>query len=220
MTLNLNTELRFHFCAELHGFVAHLLEDAAKPLAAQSVAEPIRTDGEYDLGGLRLWATRDLALAKDYLRRRYSEQPDARYGLLASSRDKLLHEYGIDNTWQGTQAVRLGPWYSDGEESPASCRKLEKCVTEFGAQGLELDMALVGWGSDLRRDGGKWDNSRARRYAPGQVELHDGFQLRLNAYRVLLTRGRDGTIVFVPPTREMDETWAFLLERGFRNLGS
>ena len=48
--------------------------------------------------------------------------------------------------------------------------------------------------------------------------MRNPFQLRLNAYRVLLTRGRDGTVVFVPPPGEMDETSRYLLASGFREL--
>ena len=44
---------------------------------------------------------------------------------------------------------RLGPWYGDGEESHRSCRNLRWCVTEFGAQGLELVGVLLAWGTDL-----------------------------------------------------------------------
>ena len=45
--------------------------------------------------------------------------------------------------------------------------------------------------------------------------MKDPFQLRINAYRVLLTRGRDATIVFVPPIDEMDETFTYLVGAGF-----
>jgi hypothetical protein len=48
--------------------------------------------------------------------------------------------------------------------------------------------------------------------------VRDAYQLRLNAYRVLLTRGRDGTIVFVPPISVMDETFSYLSDAGFREI--
>jgi len=204
----------------LHDFVADLLAESAVPVSEPLVAEPHRPSRDYDLGGIRLWATRDVEQAKTYLRDRYANQPDARYGLLASSRDKLLETFGVNNGYQATHAVKLGPWYTDGEDSPLSCRRLEACITEFDAQGLELDMALVCWGSDFIRNNGRWDNSKARGYKNGPVALKDPYQLRLNAYRVLLTRGRDGTVVFVPPDREMDETWVYLLGKGFRELPS
>ena len=98
--------------------------------------------------------------------------------------------------------MRLGPWYGDGEESHRSCRHLRECVTEFGAQGLELDGVLLAWGTDLvweegaegagaEGTPGAWSNARAKRHARS-AHVRDPFQLRVNAYRVLLTRGRDG----------------------------
>jgi hypothetical protein len=51
------------------------------------------------------------------------------------------------------------------------------------------------------------------------VPLRDAHRLRLNAYRVLLTRGRDGTVIFVPPLTKLDETWAYLKACGVMELG-
>src|SRR5450759_974547 len=180
--------------------------------------------------------TRDLDTAKDYFHSRYAEAPDARYGLVASSRDKILQEWGVPNDYQSTKVMHLGPWYGDGEESHRSCRHLRECVTEFGAQGLELDGVLLAWGTDLvweegaganelgnrlgcRRPGapGAWSNARAKRHARS-AHVHDPFQLRVNAYRVLLTRGRDDAVIFVPPLPELDATAARLQGHGVKVL--
>jgi DUF2075 family protein len=124
------------------------------------------------------------------------------------------------NDFQSTKRVQNGPWFAEGDDDPRSrsCRELRACVTEFGCQGLELDASLLAWGSDLIREDGTWTNRLARGYQRG-VEVHDAFKLRRNAYRVLLTRGRDATVVFVPPMKLLDETYAYLLESGFRELG-
>ena len=90
-------------------------------------------------------------------------------------------------------------------------------MTEFGAQGLELDGVLLAWGTDLMRVDERWSDERAKRYVRSS-HVKDPFQLRLNSYRVLLTRGRDGVVVFVPPMRELDETAAYLQENGFQVL--
>jgi hypothetical protein len=74
-----------------------------------------------EAAGYHLRMTRDLGQAKDYFGTRYAEAPDARYGLVASSRDKILAEWGIPNDYQSTKVMRLGPWYGDGEESHPSC---------------------------------------------------------------------------------------------------
>ena len=124
--------------------------------------------------------------------------------------------------------MRLGPWYGDGEESHRSCRHLRECVTEFGAQGLELDGVLLAWGTDLVWEEGAvgagaegapgaWSNARAKRHAPS-AHVRDAFQLRVNAYRVLLTRGRDGAVIFVPPLPELDATAARLQGHGVKVL--
>lgn len=217
MRLNLNVELRYHIASRWHDLVATILEGSTAldlPLVRETGG------GSYGSGldGMRIWLTRDIELGKEYLHERYDNFPEARYGLMASSRDKLLPTFGVPNAWSDKRGLKLGPWFGEGSESPDSCRQLSKCVSEFDAQGLELDMALVAWGSDFIRSRGAWDSSGARKYKKGPVEVIDSHQLRINAYRVLLTRGRDGSVIFVPPDRSLDETWAFLKDVGFEEL--
>lgn len=209
VALHLDTELRFHAASDLHEYVAGLLGGANYRENA-SRAEALRRSG------YRLRISRDLDVAKQYLRSRYVEDPTARFGLVASSKDKDLMAFGVTNDFQSTKRVRFGPWYSDAESSLGgrSCRLLDTCVTEFGAQGLELDASLLAWGTDFRRENGRWSNANARGYRT-PVPLRDPFQLRLNSYRVLLTRGRDATIVFVPDMAELDETYRYLRMSGF-----
>jgi hypothetical protein len=214
--LSLNTTLRSHLATQLHEFVDGVLR-GSEPAACRSVADTLWRSDPRAPGGVSLWVTRSLDLAKRYLRNRYGQIADARFGIVASSKDKdLERQFGIPNGYQSTKRVRFGPWYAG--DSAHSCRQLETVVTEFGAQGLELDMTLLAWGTDLIRIKGQWSIARAGGYRRGDVPVRDPFQLRINAYRVLLTRGRDGTILFVPPLREMDETWGYLVACGFRDL--
>ena len=171
--------------------------------------------------GHDLRITRDRAWAERYLRERYREDPDARFGLMASSRDRDLVRFGVPNDFQSTKRLRFGPWYNDGETDAGqlSCRHLQDCVTEFGAQGLELDAVLLAWGTDFALRNGAWNIERARKYrSGGNATVHNPWQLRANAYRVLLTRGRDAHVVFVPRLSELDETWNYLRASGFRPL--
>jgi len=213
--LSLTRELRFHLAKDVHRFVAELLEGAPASGLGELAAR-------LESSGHHLRITRDLETARHYLWKRYCDQPDKRFGLLASSRDRLLHrEFGIPNDFQSTKRVRVGPWYADPQDHPArrSCRLLQEVVTEFGAQGLELDAALIAWGSDYRRLPGPeamWCSKGAARYLNGAVR--DPHQLRLNSYRVLLTRGREASVVFVPPSSLLDETFAHLRASGFREL--
>src|SRR5262249_50227682 len=141
-SLNLDTELRFHLARDLHRFVQGVLS-AAPPSQLHGMACSLEANG------FHLRITRSLADAKQYLRDRYKDDRDARFGIIASSKDKELVNWGIPNDFQSTKRVRVGPWYSDAEDAPAkrSCRLLDTCVTEFAAQGLELDATLLAWGA-------------------------------------------------------------------------
>ncbi|MBU1671275.1 MAG: DUF2075 domain-containing protein [Actinobacteria bacterium] len=208
--LSLDTEIRFHLATDLHDFVSDVLEKGSTKNAAE-------TARLLEHQGYHLRITRNLEEAQAYLRERYSEDPAARFGMVASSKDKDLVQFGIPNDFQSTKRVRYGPWYSDPEQSAASCRRLTDVVTEFGAQGLELDSVLLAWGTDFVRTGGAWSNRKARGYQRSSM-VKDPFRLRVNAYRVLMTRGRDATVVFVPALEELDETYGFLVTAGFRPI--
>ena len=202
--LNLDTEIRFHLTPKVHQFVAGLLDGhsrrPARPLA----------DELHD-GGHRFLVTRDLDAARAYLRERYADARFARYGLVASSKDKWLPLFGVDNTFQTTKQLRVGPWYNADPADEQSCCRLETVATEFSSQGLELDCALLAWGSDLLWAGVDWSIEFSGKNRP---PLKDPLTVRKNVYRVLLTRGRDGTVVFVPPDSRMDGTVARLAAVG------
>lgn len=210
--LDLLVELRYHFCTDLDEWVETFL-------VGQDGSHARKLAASLDEQDYQLRMTRDLDQARSYFRTRFDGEADARYGLLGSSRDKALVRHQIWNDFQSTKRIRLGPWYGDGEESDLSCRHLKDCITEFQAQGLELDGVLLAWGTDFLRDDGDWSDARARRYKAG-THVRDPFQLRLNAYRVMLTRGRNGTVIFVPGMRELDETAEWLQECGVRVLDS
>jgi len=201
----------------VHEFVSDLVASHSPSIDAQSQLAILLASEGHDLR-----ITRDLDLAKDYLRERYAENPDARFGLVASSRDRDLERFGVPNDYRSTRRMRNGPWYGDREGEPGgrSCRHLRDCVTEFGAQGLELDAVLLAWGTDFRRQGSTWTIDRSRGYKRGGPPVRNPWQLRANAYRVLLTRARDATVVFVPPLPELNETFDDLVLAGFRTLES
>lgn len=203
-TLSLDTEIRFHLTPRIHQWVAGLLSDTQ--------GEALSALGRQLFeGGHRFLVTRDLEAAKGYLRERYAGAREARYGVLASSKDKWLQYHGVDNTFQTTKRLRVGRWYNAPPGSADSCCALETVATEFSSQGLELDCAVVAWGSDLLWTGDGWSLAHSR----GTREpLRDPLAVRKNVYRVLLTRGRDGTVIYLPPDARLDGTAARLLDCG------
>ncbi len=205
--LDLTVTLRSKRAERLHDWVRELLE--GNLAAAARIAQSVRGSA------FPMYLTRDLAEGKKYIQERYAGDLEARYGLIASSRTQsFLPKFDVDTTWPSTKRVKYSDWYNNGPGERGSGCNFESVVTEFGCQGLELDMPLVAWGNDLSWDGRDWFAKKPTRGYP----LTDPEQLRVNAYRVLLTRGRDGLVVFVPPSPLLDGTEMALLAAGLQPL--
>ncbi|MEO7700324.1 MAG: DNA/RNA helicase domain-containing protein [Opitutus sp.] len=209
--LHLSRSVRFHFAAGLSEWVAAAVEDAPNQDGLAAIARQLRAQG------YQLRVTRDLRVAQEFLWKKYAELPDARYGVLTSSRDKGIGD--VIELPKPAKFFRAGPWYADPPASHSSCCRLQEAITEFAAQGLELDHALVIWGTDFLLKDGAWNIAGAKTYRKGTVQ--DPLQLRRNAYRVLLTRGREGMIICLPKFRkELDETFACLVAAGCEELAT
>jgi len=86
-------------------------------------------------------------------------------------------------------------------------------VTEFSCQGLEVDLPILCWGPDMTWNGRAWNL-----YRPMQSADSNDNRYRVNSYRVLLTRGRDGLIVFVPPESKLSPIYDLLRKVGLEEL--
>ncbi|MBD3107497.1 DUF2075 domain-containing protein [Bacillus sp. AGMB 02131] len=133
--------------------------------------------------------------------------------MLASSKSQILQNFGIDNSFYATSKVNFGDWYNKPQGEEGSCCNLETVVTEFGCQGLELDLPIVAWGEDMIWEGTSW-----KKYEKYQKDIHDPDKLRKNSYRVLMTRGRDGLIIFVPNIKQLDGVYTVLQEAGMDKI--
>jgi hypothetical protein len=207
--LMLNVPVRSRRAEHLYEWVRLLLQ-GSPALAA-------RKAGHVQSVGFPMWLTRDLDAAKNYARLRYAGEPQARYGLLVSSHVDRKHlRRGLDVTFPTMRQLgrRIGRWFNADPDDPASCCQLDQPVTEFQVQGLEMDLPIVVWGEDLLWSGSVW------KYTPKRWRAHADAPERLfeNAYRVLLTRGRDGLIIVVPDGSEFDATELTLLAAGVRPL--
>ena len=166
--------------------------------------------------------TRDLEKAKDWLRER--ARGSERYGMLVSSKGYRLKPLAID--------VRCKPdtvhWFLDDIDDVRSSLFLEDAASEFDVQGLELDWTCLVWDADFRYNNGTWDFyefSGGSRWNKIKKEERQAYQL--NAYRVLLTRARQGMIICVPEgnpedhTRQpefYDSTYKYLKQLGFEEI--
>lgn len=139
--------------------------------------------------------TRSLDEAKKWLRdhNRGSE----RMGLLASSKAERLKAISIN--------VRYQPdfvhWFLEDDTDIRSSNALEDTLTEFKVQGLEIDWACVAWDADLRlsKDGKSWQHYQLRSGTKWQnINKPINQEYQINAYRVLLTRARQGMVIVIP----------------------
>ena len=191
--------LRTHLAGDVSNFVNNLIE--GKIDRASEYVKKIKS------AGFSMLVTRDLEKAKEYCKTRYAGQRTKRYGLIASSKkDSFMKKYGVDNGYAATSNVNIGKWFNTDARSGCSCCNLEKVVTEFGCQGLELDMPIVCWGPDMIWNGNSWNLYQKFQSADSDENIY-----RINSYRVLLTRGRDGFIIFVPNAHLLDGVYTLLI---------
>jgi hypothetical protein len=169
-----------------------------------------------------IMVTRDVREAKNWIRGR--ARGTERYGLVASSKAHRLKPDAIDIR------VEVNPvhWFLNGKDDTRSSYYLEDAATEFQVQGLELDWTCVAWDGDLRFTNAGWSCHRFRGDRWCRIGSVDNKRYLRNAYRVLLTRARQGMVIYVPPgdlsdpTRSpsfYDSTYQYLCEIGIAELG-
>ncbi len=146
--------------------------------------------------------TRDLNRAKAWVREH--ARGTERYGLVASSSASRLKPHAVDIR------VSVDPvqWFLNDRTDTRSSWYLEDAATEFQIQGLELDWACMTWDADLRFGAGGWGHHQFRGRRWENCRKEDRRRYLLNAYRVLLTRARQGMVIFVPPGERSDPTRA------------
>jgi len=192
-SLHLATSVRSFRSERYSEFVNRLLDldvDGAKALLPEATDRfPLRV-------------TRDLASAKAWLRAR--ARGSERYGIVVSSEAQRLRPHAID------VRVKIDPvhWFLAGKEDTRSSYYLEDVATEFQVQGLELDWTCVVWDGDLRHAGHAWTHHSFIGDRWNNIHKDDRRAYLVNAYRVLLTRARQGTVIVVPQGDEADPTRA------------
>jgi hypothetical protein len=159
-----------------------------------------------DLTGFRLALTRDLDQARRWLHD--ASRGELRPGLLATAGSLRHRAYGLEMSQDFQRTYPIADWFLGPSTDVRSSHMLEVAMTEFKCQGLELDWAGLCWGDDLTvgADGASWTMRTFRGTRWQQVTSRTGRQYLINKYRVLLTRAREGMIVWVPPGDAEDPT--------------
>ena len=144
--------------------------------------------------------TRDLAKAKHWLKQK--ARGSERYGMVVSSQAYRLKPFAID-VKTPTDPVC---WFLNNKEDIRSSYFLEDVATEFQIQGLELDWTCIIWDGDLRFSERGWKPFSFVGTRWNNIKQPERIKYLINAYRVLLTRARQGMIIVVPEGNPEDLT--------------
>ena len=190
--LHLAVSMRSFRAESLSNMVHYLLD--GESLKAKEVYESIADRYPIVL-------TRDIKKAKQWLRNK--ARGNERYGMVVSSKAYRLKPLAID--------VRCKPdtvhWFLDDINDIRSSLFLEDAASEFDIQGLELDWTCLVWDGDLRYNGTAWDYFEFKEGSKwNRINKEERKAYQINAYRVLLTRARQGMIICVPEGVPEDHT--------------
>lgn len=189
--LHLSTSIRSFRSENVSNFVKALL-DCDKEKAKQLLAE---LSEKYPFV-----LTRDFEKAKKWLKD--NARGNERYGITASAKAHRLRPYGI----YVESDIDAPQWFLNSKDDVRSSYYLEYVATEFHIQGLELDWTCIAWDANFRYENGKWSYNQFSGTKWKQVRSEDKITYLKNTYRVLLTRARQGVVIFVPEGDLEDET--------------
>lgn len=215
--LHLRTCVRSHQAQEISAWVNRVIEGESAKAA----------DLSRKFEKFPIVLTRDLADAKNWLLE--NTRGYRRCGLIASSGATRLRAHGIETSSGFRRPYPYDRWFLDDKEDYRSSYQLEVPATEFEIQGLEIDVACLCWGGDFAWSTSvrKWRKLRLVGLSWRELsDPTDALQVE-NKYRVLMTRSREGFVIFVPEGNQGDstchvaalnDTAEFLLSCGVRLL--
>lgn len=189
--LHLSTSIRSFRSENVSNFVKTLL-DCDKDNAKKWLVE---LKGKYPIV-----LTRDFDKAKQWLKS--TSRGNERYGITASAKAHRLRPYGI----YIESDIDAPLWFLNTKEDVRSSYYLEYVATEFHIQGLELDWTCVAWDANFRYQNGGWSYNQFSGTKWNKIINADKITYLKNTYRVLLTRARQGIIIFIPKGDTEDDT--------------
>lgn len=201
MTKNMNVNIieDLHLAVSLRSFRSENVSNFVKALLDVDIDTAKRLYEQFN-NDYPVFVTRNLHKAKLWVRSQ--AKGSQRYGLTASSGAKRLRKYGI---WVQNK-IEAKNWFLNGKNDVRSSFHLEETATEFDIQGLELDWTIVCWDADLRFENGDFKHLKFVGTKWQNIKSADNILYLKNAYRVLLTRARQGFVIFVPTGDETDMT--------------
>lgn len=202
--LNFFTCNSLHLSASMRTFRSEKVSDFIEKLLDNNILEASQLYKEIIIN-YPIYITRDLIKAKEWVKG--ISRGNERYGLFASSGAARLKPRGVVYS---RDSISPEHWFLNAKNDVRSSYFLEVVASEFETQGLELDYAIVAWDADLRIEDGKWKHYQfSTRMSPpnwSPIRNQEDIRYLTNAYRVLLTRARQGFIIYIPKGVEDDKT--------------
>lgn len=201
--LKINSVVKFnqdlHLAVSMRSFRAEKLSSFVKNLLDLNVLEA-RSVFSLISDKYPIFLTRNLATAKKWLKEK--ARGSERYGIVVSSKAERLRPLAIDVRYN----IDPVHWFLNGKDDVRSSYYLEDVATEFHIQGLELDWVGLTWDGDLRHNGNSWETFEFKGNKWLNIRKDERQKYLVNAYRVLLTRARQGMIIIVPEGNSEDHT--------------
>jgi len=205
--LHLSVSIRSFRSEKVALFVQKLLENNSAE--ANSIYNSIKSN-------YPIYLTRDFKKAKNWIKQ--SAKGTERIGIIASSGGRRLKAEGLNVK----NEISPADWFLNPEDDVRSSYFLEDIATEFDIQGLEIDFTCLAWDINLNYDNG-WNFQNFKGSKWQNVNQEATKKYLLNAYRVLLTRARQGMVIYVPevdgsdwtrPKDKYDSTYEYLKSCG------
>ena len=204
--VELHKRSELHLSVSMRSFRSELVSAFAKAVIDVDVDEARRlyaqiTEQNAD-GSMKypILLTRDLAKAKQWVKD--VSLGTERYGIVASSGAKRLRADGVIVP----KDIEVEKWFLNGKDDVNSSYFMEVAVSEFKIQGLEIDYAVVAWEGDFRFVNGEFTYNSFSGSSWSKVNKKIDQDYLKNSYRVLLTRSRQGFIIYVPKGSGEDAT--------------
>ena len=217
---NANSEKELHLSVSVRSFRSEKLSEFVHELLdlntnkARDLYNQIRND-------FPIYITRDLSKAKSWLREK--AKGSERTGLIASSGARRLRPLGINVK----NEISAPNWFLNMKTDIRSSYFLEETATEFDIQGLEIDWSCLAWGANFYIENNTWNYQNFKGSKWQNINQNISKDYLKNTYRVLLTRARQGMVIYIPKGSEIDHTrpesfyngtWEYLKEIGIKEI--
>lgn len=215
----LRTEL--HLAISLRSFRSEQLSSLVNFILENNLERAKELFEKYISTNYPIKITRNIDTAKKWLKQ--FEFGTNRTGMVASSGARRLRPFGVNIK----EKIDAPKWFLNPKQDIRSSFYLEEVATEFDIQGLELDYTCVAWDGNFFHDGHSWNCKKFTGSSWKQINNANDRNYLFNSYRVLLTRARQGMVVFIPfgsnddhtrPSNYYDGTYNFLKLVGFEEI--